>query len=164
MAEIKICSELSYSIMPPQYLRLLPWLLQLSATMISVPDDSQNPDRDRIGLPQHFVDDRNRSIKGACSDLCGHIDDHPALDFFTHLRELANQGDDSLEAALRIAGQKYGGKVDITGSSEFRERAAREAARLNIHVLNNDLQAIVQDEIGKRRKPKTHRLESDMGR
>ncbi|WP_366526009.1 TraI/MobA(P) family conjugative relaxase [Ferrovum sp.] len=75
-----------------------------------------------------------------------------------------DKGDDSLEAALRIAAQKYGGKVDITGSSEFRERAAREAARLNIHVLNNDLQAIVQDEIGKRRKPKTHRLESDMGR
>jgi hypothetical protein len=53
---------------------------------------------------------------------------------------------DSLEAALRIASQKYGGQVDITGSSEFRERAARQAVRLGIKVANADLQAIVGDE------------------
>jgi hypothetical protein len=53
---------------------------------------------------------------------------------------------DSLEAALRIASQKYGGQVDITGSSEFRERAARQAVRLGIAVTNADLQAIVADE------------------
>ncbi|OZB51138.1 MAG: hypothetical protein B7X42_03820, partial [Thiomonas sp. 14-66-4] len=53
---------------------------------------------------------------------------------------------DSLEAALRIASQKYGGQVDITGSSEFRERAARQAVRLGIKVANADLQAIVVDE------------------
>jgi hypothetical protein len=52
---------------------------------------------------------------------------------------------DSLEAALRIAAQKYGGKVDVTGSREFRERAAREAVRLGIAVTNADLQAIVAD-------------------
>ncbi len=54
--------------------------------------------------------------------------------------------DDSLEAALRVAAQKYGGKVDITGSSEFRERAARQAVRLGIKVANEDLQAVVADE------------------
>jgi hypothetical protein len=53
---------------------------------------------------------------------------------------------DTLEAALRMAAQKYGGKVDITGSSEFRERAARQAVRLGIKVANADLQAIVADE------------------
>jgi hypothetical protein len=57
-----------------------------------------------------------------------------------------DKSEDSLEAALRIAAQKYGGKVDITGSSEFRERAARQAVRLGITVANDDLQAIVADE------------------
>ena len=59
---------------------------------------------------------------------------------------------DSLEAALRLAAQKYGGKVDITGSSEFRERAARQAVRLGIKVTNADLQAVVADEQAKQRQ------------
>ena len=69
-----------------------------------------------------------------------------------------DKGGDSLEAALRIAAQKYGGKVDITGSSEFRERAAREAVRLGITVTNEDLAAIVADEQAKRqRQPIQHK-------
>lgn len=52
----------------------------------------------------------------------------------------------SLEAALRVAAQKYGGKVDITGSAEFREQAARIATRLGITVLDADLAEIVADE------------------
>jgi hypothetical protein len=57
-----------------------------------------------------------------------------------------DKANDSLEAALRLAAQKYGGKVDITGSSEFRERAARQAVRLGITVTNEDLRAVVADE------------------
>ncbi|CQR45062.1 Relaxase/Mobilisation nuclease (fragment) [Thiomonas sp. CB3] len=64
-----------------------------------------------------------------------------------------DKSDDSLEAALRMASQKYGGKVDITGSSEFRERAARQAVRLGIEVVDADLQAIVQDEQQRRQRP-----------
>jgi hypothetical protein len=64
-----------------------------------------------------------------------------------------DKSDDSLEAALRMASQKYGGKVDITGSSEFRERAARQAVRLGIEVVDADLQAIVQDELRRRQRP-----------
>ena len=70
------------------------------------------------------------------------------LDVFTDTGPrivMHDKADDSLEAALRIAAQKYGGKVDITGSSEFRERAAREAVRLGIEVANADLQQIVID-------------------
>ena len=59
---------------------------------------------------------------------------------------MQDKADDTLEAALRMAAQKFGGKVDITGSSEFRERAARQAVRLGIKVANVDLQAIVADE------------------
>ena len=63
-----------------------------------------------------------------------------------------DKGADSLEAALRLAAQKYGGKVDITGSSAFRERAAREAVRLGIEVMDADLQAVVQDEQQRRQQ------------
>ncbi|CDW92579.1 MULTISPECIES: TraI/MobA(P) family conjugative relaxase [Thiomonas] len=66
---------------------------------------------------------------------------------------LHDKGADSLEAALRMAAQKYGGKVDITGSSEFRERAARQAVRLGIEVMDADLQAVVQDEQRRLQRP-----------
>lgn len=52
----------------------------------------------------------------------------------------------SLEAALRVAAQKYGGKVDITGSTEFREQAARMATRLGIDVIDADLEWVVSEE------------------
>ena len=52
----------------------------------------------------------------------------------------------SIEAALRIAAEKFGGHVDLQGSEEFRGRAAREAVRLGIGVLNEDLVAVVADE------------------
>jgi hypothetical protein len=57
-----------------------------------------------------------------------------------------DRSDESLEAALRMAAQKFGGKVDITGSAEFRERAARQAVRLGIKVVDADLQQVVLDE------------------
>lgn len=57
----------------------------------------------------------------------------------------------SLEAALRVAAQKYGGKVDITGSAEFREQAARMATRLGIDVIDADMATIVEDEKAKAR-------------
>uniref|UniRef100_D5X2N5 Relaxase/mobilization nuclease family protein n=1 Tax=Thiomonas intermedia (strain K12) TaxID=75379 RepID=D5X2N5_THIK1 len=66
---------------------------------------------------------------------------------------LHDKGADSLEAALRLAAQKYGGKVEITGSAEFRERAARQAVRLGIEVMDTDLQAVVQDEQRRLQRP-----------
>ncbi|WP_366914858.1 hypothetical protein [Ferrovum sp.] len=42
----------------------------------------------------------------------------------------------------------------MTGSSEFRDRAARQATRLGIQVLNGDLQGIVQNEIVRNRMGK----------
>jgi len=57
-----------------------------------------------------------------------------------------DKSDESLEAALRMAAQKFGGKVDITGSAEFRERAARQATRLGIEVVDADLQHVVANE------------------
>ena len=62
---------------------------------------------------------------------------------------------DSLEAALRMAAQKYGGKVEITGGSDFRERAARQAVRLGIAVADADLQTVVKDEQARWRVPPT---------
>ena len=54
--------------------------------------------------------------------------------------EVHDHTDTTLEAALRVAAQKFGGHVDITGSKDFRQRAARMAARLDIGVRDPDLQ------------------------
>jgi len=59
---------------------------------------------------------------------------------------MRDKGDESLEAALRVAAQKYGGRIQITGSDAFRERAARMASRQSIAVDNSDLQGIVAEE------------------
>ncbi|MDR2990748.1 MAG: hypothetical protein LBU72_02215 [Burkholderiaceae bacterium] len=53
--------------------------------------------------------------------------------------------EDTLEAALRVACAKYH-QITITGTAEFRERAARMATRLAIGVMDADLQRVVQDE------------------
>ena len=49
-------------------------------------------------------------------------------------------------AALSIAAAKWGGAVSIGGSSDFRERAARQATREGIRVEDADLASIVEDE------------------
>jgi hypothetical protein len=68
----------------------------------------------------------------------GFIDTGPTI-------QVVNTAQDALQAALQLAEQRYGA-VKIEGSAEFRARAAREAARLNIRVADPDLQAIVQAE------------------
>ena len=62
--------------------------------------------------------------------------------------EMRDRTADSLEAALRIAAEKYGGRVSIQGSGEFRERAARLATRIGVRVSDEDLRSIVTDERG----------------
>lgn len=60
--------------------------------------------------------------------------------------EVINQTDQSLVVALKVAAKKFGGGIECTGPREFRERAARLAARLGIDVADADLQHIVQAE------------------
>jgi Asp/Glu/hydantoin racemase len=52
----------------------------------------------------------------------------------------------AMQAALRVAAAKYGNQITITGTAEFRERAARMAANLGLGVQDGDLQGIVQNE------------------
>lgn len=59
---------------------------------------------------------------------------------------MRDRSDESLEAALRVAAQKYGGRIEITGSDLFRERAARMATRLGVAVHNPELHSMVADE------------------
>jgi MobA/VirD2-like, nuclease domain/Large polyvalent protein-associated domain 7/TraI-like middle domain len=54
--------------------------------------------------------------------------------------DVHDKGDKTLEAALRVAAQKFGGSVEITGSAEFRKRATEVAARLGVKIRNQDLQ------------------------
>ncbi|MHB1666540.1 TraI/MobA(P) family conjugative relaxase [Thiomonas sp.] len=53
---------------------------------------------------------------------------------------------DTIEAGLRLAAQKFGGEVFITGHAAFREQAARQAARLGVGVQDADLEHIVEQE------------------
>ncbi len=59
--------------------------------------------------------------------------------------DVHDRAESTVEAALRIAAQKYGA-VDITGSAAFREQAARQAARLGVQVRDKDLQRVWQEE------------------
>ncbi|MHB1950434.1 MAG: TraI/MobA(P) family conjugative relaxase [Acidiferrobacteraceae bacterium] len=60
--------------------------------------------------------------------------------------EVHDKTESTLEAALRVAAQKFGGSVDITGSADFREQATRTAARLGIGVRDPDLQSLWREE------------------
>lgn len=53
---------------------------------------------------------------------------------------------DAVHEGLTLASQKFGGELYITGDQEFREKAAREAVRMNIRVADEDLQYVVQQE------------------
>ena len=60
--------------------------------------------------------------------------------------EMVNVDDESIVAALRVAAEKFGGVVTLSGPPEFRERAARLAAHLEIGVLDDDLSEVVDQE------------------
>ena len=64
----------------------------------------------------------------------------------------SSREDDATLAALQLSAAKWGGRVSIQGSAEFRERAARLAAREGIRVVDQDLQEIVADEQARMRR------------
>jgi hypothetical protein len=68
----------------------------------------------------------------------------------------SSREDDATLAALQVAQAKWG-RVQISGSSGFRECAARIAAREGIRVMNADLADIVRDE-----RERMHRGEPPM--
>lgn len=85
----------------------------------------------------HEIDHRRQLI---------HYRDAQGRDLFTDTGpriDVHDRAESTVEAALRIAAQKYGA-VDITGSAAFREQAARAAARLGIQVRDADLQKVWQ--------------------
>ena len=56
--------------------------------------------------------------------------------------DVHDKTNETLEAALRVAAQKFGGAISITGSPEFRTRAARIAVGLGIRIQDKDLSQI----------------------
>ena len=88
---------------------------------------------------RHEIDHRRQLI---------HYRDAQGRDLFTDTGpriDVHDRAESTVEAALRIAAQKYGA-VDITGSAAFREQAARAAACLGIEVRDADLQKVWQQE------------------
>ena len=69
------------------------------------------------------------------------------IDVLDHSRDVEH-------VALRIAAQKFGDAVSITGGAEFRERMARLATREGIEVADADLAQIVEDERQRMTQPK----------
>ena len=108
------------------------------------PDDlvltTLSAERDRLG--------RHITYRRTATGAVAFVDRGPRID-------MLSSEDAVLEAALRIAAQKYGGQVLLTGSSEFQERAARMATRLGIRVTNSDLQGVVRD--AQQQQPYDHR-------
>ena len=86
------------------------------------------------------IDRRNQRIE--YSDQDGRVrmtDSGPRVD--VHIPDA-----ETIDAGLRLAAQKFGGEVYITGEAAFREQAARQAARLGVGVQDADLQPIVEQE------------------
>ena len=85
-------------------------------------------------------------VRGSAVDY--HRGDHRAV--FTDLGKRIEIHDyrdqDGLTAALQLAAQKWPRGVTLTGSAEFRERAARQAARLGIRVADCDLAHVIAEE------------------
>ena len=77
-------------------------------------------------------------------------DTGPRID--VHNRDAA-----TMEAALRVAAQKYGGQVELTGTAAFREEAARMAARLGIAILDEDLKEVWGQERAVMEQERPHR-------
>ena len=86
------------------------------------------------------IDRRHRFVT-----YCGTDGIEKFVDFGQRI-EMRDHAADTLEAALRVAAEKYAGRVSIQGSGEFRERAARAAVRLGVRVTDEDLRSIVTDE------------------
>ena len=80
---------------------------------------------------------------------CKRYRDRAGRELFTATRTRIEmvQHDEAAEiAALKIAAARFGGVVSVTGSGEFRERMARQAAHEGIRVVDADLTRIVLDE------------------
>ena len=60
--------------------------------------------------------------------------------------DVHDKANETLEAALRVAAQKFGGAISITGSAAFREQAAKMAARLGIGIRDKDLKQVYEVE------------------
>ena len=85
-------------------------------------------------------------VRGSAVDY--HRGDHRAV--FTDVGRRIEVHDcrdpDGLTAALQLAAQKWPEGITLTGSAEFRKRAARQAARLGIRVANPDLAQVIDEE------------------
>lgn len=64
---------------------------------------------------------------------------------------------DTISQGLLLASQKFGGEIYITGDADFRERAAHQAARMGVRVVDQDLQDVVEQAKQEREQQNTTR-------
>ena len=106
-----------------------------------------------LGTEGHGEQAQPRDIRAFLADVRGsaveyHRRDHRAV--FTDLGRRIEVHDcrdpDGLTAALQLAAQKWPEGITLTGSAEFRKRAARQAARLGIRFADPDLAQVIDEE------------------
>lgn len=97
--------------------------------------------RFKLSTAQIEIDQQKRRI--AYKDFEGNT---RLIDSGNRIDVLQRDDKDSIREGLLLAKQKFGGEVYITGDAQFREKAAREAARMNITVADKDLQNVIRDE------------------
>ena len=101
---------------------------------------------DETTVQPHDIRAFMAEVRGAA--VAYHRGDHRAIfsDIGRRVQVHDRQDPDGLLGALQLASAKWGGKVQIQGCAEFRERAARLAAREGIRVIDADLADILRDE------------------
>lgn len=106
-----------------------------------------------LGIEDRDEQAQPRDIRSFLADVRGSTVDYHRGDrraVFTDLGgriEVHDDRDqDGLTAALQLAVQKWPRGITLTGSADFRQLAARQAARLGIRVTDPDLAHVVTEE------------------
>lgn len=106
-----------------------------------------------LGIEDRDEQAQPRDIRSFLADVRGSTVDYHRGDYravFTDVGRRIEVHDDrdqdGLTAALQLAVQKWPRGITLTGSADFRQLAARQAARLGIRVTDPDLAHVVTEE------------------
>jgi hypothetical protein len=111
--------------------------------------ERRSTERNGFSSPGTRTDPRLKSLEGLCYQVhrSGIVSFYRAADpmrrelfrdegWFIAVREF---GDNEMRGAMRLASEKWGPSITITGSREFKERSLKIAVELRIKVQNREL-------------------------
>lgn len=71
---------------------------------------------------------------------------------------------EAVEAGLRLAREKFGNNIELTGSEEFKKLATREAVKLGITITNKDMQPYQQQLRQERQQERQKQIQQTRGK